>query len=98
MIIEEILEFNKGRNPELVKLKYLAMKESPFRFFRGTAHLFYKDIKGSKLLDAPLAFICGDAHLENFGSFKGDNRLAYFDMNDFDEAFLGPVTIDIIRL
>jgi uncharacterized protein (DUF2252 family) len=98
MITKEIVEYNAGRNPDLIKLKYMAMKESPFRFFRGTAHLFYKDIKGNKLLKAPLSYICGDAHLENFGSFKGDNRLAYFDMNDFDEAFLGPVIIDVIRL
>ncbi|MBV8124801.1 MAG: DUF2252 family protein, partial [Paucibacter sp.] len=46
---------------------------------------------------APHAWICGDAHLENFGSYKGDNRLAYFDINDFDEATLAPLTWDLVR-
>jgi folate-binding protein YgfZ len=26
--------------------------------------------------------------LENFGAFKGNNRLVYFDLNDFDESVL----------
>ena len=37
-------------------------------------------------------------HLENFGSFKGDNRLAYFDLNDFDEGILAPASWDIARM
>ncbi len=37
-------------------------------------------------------------HLENFGSYKADNRLVYFDINDFDEAALAPLTWDVIRL
>jgi uncharacterized protein (DUF2252 family) len=37
-------------------------------------------------------------HFENFGSYKGDNRLVYFDINDYDEAALAPVTWDIVRL
>src|SRR6202023_1394426 len=45
-----------------------------------------------------LAWLCGDLHLENFGSYKGDNRLAYFDINDFDEAALAPVSWDLVRL
>jgi uncharacterized protein (DUF2252 family) len=37
-------------------------------------------------------------HLENFGSYVGDNGLAYFDLNDFDEAALAPVVYDPLRL
>src|SRR5204862_7641101 len=44
-----------------------------------------------------LAWICGDLHLENFGTYKGDNRLAYFDINDFDESALAPITWDLTR-
>ena len=47
---------------------------------------------------APLAWVCGDLHLENFGCYKGDNRLAYFDINDFDEAALAPATWDLLRM
>ena len=38
------------RNPELVKLKYQAMSESPFIFYRATAFLFYSDIKAETAL------------------------------------------------
>ncbi len=98
-VIKRIRKFNEHRDPELVKLKYEALKESPFRFFRGTCHLFYEDLpKKSFILKSPKTWICGDLHLENFGTFKGNNRLAYFDMNDFDEAILGPCLIDVVRL
>jgi uncharacterized protein (DUF2252 family) len=36
--------------------------------------------------------------LENFGSYKGDNRLVYFDINDFDESALAPASWDLVRL
>ena len=97
-LIERIVHYNKGRDTRFLKLKYAAMAQSAFRFFRGTAHLFYEDIpKHSSLLKSPKSWICGDLHLENLGSFKGDNRLAYFDMNDFDEACLAPCLLDITR-
>ncbi len=97
-LIERIRHYNKGRDHRFLHLKYEAMAQSAFRFFRGTAHLFYQDIpKDSFLWDSPKSWICGDLHLENLGSFKGDNRLAYFDMNDFDEACLAPCLLDITR-
>ncbi|MBD2387678.1 DUF2252 domain-containing protein [Cylindrospermum sp. FACHB-282] len=98
-IIERIDEFNKGRHPELLKLKYKNMRSDIFTFYRGTCHLFYEDFpKDSPLNAAPLAWICGDLHLEIFGSYKGDNRLVYFDINDFDESCLAPCTWDVVRL
>ena len=98
-LIKRIRKFNADRDPEMLRLKYEALLESPFRFFRGTCHLFYEDIpEKSFILKSPGTWICGDLHLENFGTFKGNNRLAYFDMNDFDESFLGPCLIDVVRL
>ncbi|MHA4810832.1 DUF2252 domain-containing protein [Flavitalea flava] len=47
---------------------------------------------------SPAAWICGDLHLENFGSFKSDNRLVYFDLNDFDEAVLAPALYEVARM
>lgn len=97
-IPELIQQFNQGRDKELLTLKYQAMRANSFSFFRGTCHLFYQDWPvGGSLDNAPLAWICGDLHLENFGSFKGDNRLVYFDLNDFDEAILSPCTWDVAR-
>ena len=79
-------------------MKYRAMRRDPFAFLRGTAHLFYQDWPARCPLDrSPLTWACGDLHLENFGSYKGENGLAYFDINDFDEAALAPAGRDLAR-
>jgi uncharacterized protein (DUF2252 family) len=97
-VVSRILEFNKSREPERRALKYAAMRRDPFTFFRGTAHLFYHDWPtGSPLDEMPLAWSCGDLHLENFGCYKASNGLAYFDINDFDEAGLAPAGRDLAR-
>ncbi|MFI5222255.1 MAG: DUF2252 domain-containing protein [Bacteroidia bacterium] len=97
-IIQSIKKFNEGRNPSLLQMKYKTMQADIFRFYRGTCHLFYEDNHSEKVLnDSPLTWLCGDLHLENFGSHKGDNRLVYFDINDFDEALLSPCLWDISR-
>ena len=98
-IVDRIREFNAGRDPERLALKYRAMRASPFAFLRGSCHLFYDELASASLpAGAPLVWACGDLHLENFGSYKGDNRLVYFDLNDFDEAALAPCTWDLARL
>ena len=98
-VIRAIARFNAGRDPARLAIKYRAMRESPFAFLRATCHLFYRPLSDERWLSrAPAAWLCGDLHLENFGSYKGDNRLAYFDLNDFDEAVIGPCTLDLVRL
>ena len=94
-----IERFNAGRDPELLAVKYEKMRKSPFSFFRGTAHLFWEDLAGHSgaLPDAPLVWACGDLHLENFGSFQGDDALAHFDLNDFDEGALARATWELSR-
>ena len=93
-----ILDYNTGRDPERLRLKLQAMRRNPFIFFRGTAALFYATLSmPPALLQVPRVFACGDLHLENFGSYKGDNRLVYFDLNDFDEACLAPLTFELVR-
>lgn len=106
-----ILEHNRGRDPERLALKYRDMRKDPFVFLRGTCHLFYAqnawlsrtkaraEGRGdSAWLDAPHVWACGDLHLENFGSYKADNRQVYFDINDFDEGLLAPASWDLLRL
>ncbi len=103
-ISDRIQQFNKSqpRDPNLLKAKYAAMRakeENPFVFFRATCHLFYEDLPIKSWFEkAPLVWICGDLHIENFGNYKADNRHVYFDINDFDEAILAPVTWEIARL
>lgn len=96
---QKIISFNSGRLPEMIALKYQFMRENMFRFFRGTCHLFYEDLsQAAGFPQGPIAWISGDPHLENFGSFRADNGQVYFDLNDFDEAILAPVTWEAVRL
>jgi uncharacterized protein (DUF2252 family) len=99
-VAARIAAYNAGRTPARLERKYAAMRSDPFVFFRGAAHLFWEDWakQASHLPASPLVWACGDLHLENFGSYLGDNRLVYFDLNDFDEAALGPATADLTRL
>lgn len=98
-IPERIKLFNDSRLPEYTALKYQCMAENPFRFFRGTCHLFYEDLSQQHVLPpSPIGWVCGDLHLENFGTYKGDNRLVYFDLNDFDEGMKAPVAWEIVRM
>ena len=98
-VVQCIADFNAQRDPERVAIKYRNMRSSAFVFLRGTCHLFYARLpKNSMFKSAPLTWNCGDLHLENFGSYKGDNRLTYFDMNDFDEAALAPLSWELVRL
>jgi uncharacterized protein (DUF2252 family) len=98
-ITKRIFKFNSDLDPKLVPLKYKLMTENMFRFFRGTCHIFYEDLYAKNSLPpSPVCWICGDLHVENFGSYKGNNRLVYFDLNDFDEAILAPVLWEIVRM
>lgn len=97
-ILERIDAFNQGRDPKLIKQKYQAMQHDAFAFLRGTCHLFYEDWPtATPLNEAPPTWICGDLHMQNLGSYKGDNRLVYFNINDFDESVLAPCTWDLAR-
>src|SRR5712692_1326653 len=87
--VERIQAFDAGRDPRLLQMKYKLMQHDVFAFYRGTCHLFYQDWPADSPLNAaPSAWLCGDLHLQNFGSYKGDNRLVYIDINDFDESVL----------
>ncbi len=98
-ISERIKAFNSSKIPGMIHYKYEFMRENIFRFFRGTNHIFYEDlVKDKSLPDSPDAWICGDLHLENFGTYKSDNRQVYFDLNDFDESILAPTLWEITRM
>ncbi len=98
-LIKRIQQYNAGREPERLAMKYHNMRSSAFVYLRATCHLFPSQLPELKALaKAPAVWSCGDLHLENFGSYKGDNRLSYFDINDFDESALIPASWDIVRL
>jgi uncharacterized protein (DUF2252 family) len=98
-IYDRITAFNKDLLPDMVQLKYEGMAENEYRFYRGTCHLFYEDLStADPLPPSPITWISGDLHLENFGSYKADNRLVYFDLNDFDESILAPASWELVRM
>lgn len=82
--------------------KYNKMAESPFRFFRGSAYLFYFDHA-----DMPSPYhtseetpiwIQGDLHMDNFGAFQNENGDIVYDINDFDEGYVGSYLYDLLRM
>ncbi len=98
-VVAEIHRANAGRDSERLAIKYQTMRESPFAFLRGSCALFYQRLpRGGVFGSAPAVWVCGDLHLENFGSYRADNGLAYFDINDFDESALAPASWDLVRL
>jgi uncharacterized protein (DUF2252 family) len=97
--VPAILAANRGAEPALLARKYATMRQTPLSFMRGTCQLFYDTLPRVAELDAaPRTWLSGDLHAENFGAYKGDNRLTYFDVTDFDESALGPPTLDAVRL
>jgi uncharacterized protein (DUF2252 family) len=82
--------------------KFRKMAASPFAFYRGSAPLFYADVVR---LEDPWAdertsrvWIQGDLHAENFGTYMDAAGILVFDVNDFDEAYLGHFTWDVRRM
>jgi len=82
--------------------KFRKMAASPFAFYRGSAPLFYADVVR---LEDPWAdertsrvWIQGDLHAENFGTYMDAAGILVFDVNDFDEAYLGHFTWDLRRM
>ena len=90
-----------ARAPEAFDHKFRKMAASPYAFYRGSACLFYADIAGepdSFLTDQTSAvWIHGDLHAENFGSYMNGAGTLVFNVNDFDEAYLGPFMWDLRR-
>lgn len=85
--------------PQLDEIRKKALAESAFRYYRGTCDRFANDILSLySSRNGVTSWICGDLHFENFGSYKGENRLVYFDLNDFDESILAWPELEVARL
>ncbi|WP_059005654.1 DUF2252 domain-containing protein [Streptomyces specialis] len=90
-------------DPAAFRVKFRKMAGSAFAFYRGTACLFYHDLaaeqSGGPFLDERTlrVWIHGDLHAENFGTYMDSNGRLVFNVNDFDEAYVGPYTWDLKR-
>ena len=95
--IAVLLALSAGRVRQLLPIKYARMKESPFAFFRGAVSIMAADL--ARLPNSGLRVqLCGDAHVQNLGSFAAPDGKLVFDLNDFDETIRGPWEWDVKRM
>jgi uncharacterized protein (DUF2252 family) len=89
-------------DPGAFRQKFRKMAAGPFAFYRGSACLFYADMEREEDRWADertsRVWIQGDLHAENFGTYMDGDGVFIFDVNDFDEAYLGHFTWDIKRM
>jgi uncharacterized protein (DUF2252 family) len=90
-------------DPAAFRRKFRKMAATPFAFYRGSASLFYADQTGAyaddRFLDEQTSrvWIHGDLHAENFGTYMNSSGQLVFNVNDFDEAYVGPFIWDLKR-
>jgi uncharacterized protein (DUF2252 family) len=102
-----------ARFPHLHAHKAQRMVQSPLALLRGAAPLFYELLLAHPTLaEGPPGegWLVGDCHLENFGAFRTGAltvketartrgvESVVFDLNDFDDGFVGPWRFDVTRL
>lgn len=105
-VVNEIYNYNHlyaAQLPSELANKMTKMSANPFAFYRGTAHLFYKDMRAlptSTFFNYATSSIWlnGDIHLQNLGAFRDANGNNVFDTTDFDENYWGPYIYDLRRM
>jgi uncharacterized protein (DUF2252 family) len=95
--IDLLIADSQGRLEKLVPIRFGRMMSSPFAFYRGAASIMAYD-QAHRQDTGVMIVIGGDAHLKNFGGFHTPERRLIFDINDFDEASIGPFEWDVQRL
>ncbi|MBI38797.1 MAG: hypothetical protein CMF59_04300 [Leptospiraceae bacterium] len=103
-VLDSILQNDATLSKEQRAAKYAKMSVSPYRFFRGTNHLFWQDF----FRDWHFAlfggvpecqtWIQGDAHVYNFGAFGNENGEIIYGMDDFDDSIIADYQYDLWRL
>ena len=83
-----------------LSLKHEQMDRDIWAFFRCTFYRWaevWPDVCAD-LAGAPLVMAVGDAHVENFGTWRDAEGRLVWGVNDFDEAHTLPYTVDLTRL
>ncbi|WP_327011019.1 DUF2252 domain-containing protein [Dactylosporangium sp. NBC_01737] len=98
-----VTEFGElmAQDPAAFRRKFRKMAATPFAFYRGSACVYYADLNGvaDPFLDERTSgvWIHGDLHAENFGTYLNSEGILVFNVNDFDEAYVGPFIWDLKR-
>ena len=95
--VATLLASNAGRQEALLPLRHGRMAASPFGFLRGAAAVMAWDLSHTPNSGVPVV-ICGDAHVNNFGLYGTQQGDVVVDLNDFDEATVGPWEWELKRL
>ncbi|ANL38318.1 DUF2252 family protein [Rhizobium phaseoli] len=80
--------------------KHERMAGDPFKLFRATCFRFARKLFEwlPKFKGGPLVMSVGDAHIENWGTWRDEEGRLVWGVNDFDEAAVLPYTCDLVRL
>jgi hypothetical protein len=81
-------------------LKHTRMAEDVFQFLRATFYRWMQEWPQvcADLARAPKVLAVGDLHVENFGTWRDKEGRLIWGVNDFDEAYPLPYTLDLVRL
>lgn len=87
--------------------KHVKMLTNPLRFLRGSAQLYYADLRSGVLClpeslieQVPITSVMGDCHVSNFGFITEGGSYGedvVFCPNDYDDACMGPAVWDLAR-
>ena len=86
--------------PADLKRKHQAMGQDVFSFLRATFYRWmqlWPEVCANEAR-APQVLAVGDLHVENFGTWRDVEGRLVWGINDFDEAYELPYTIDLVRL
>jgi len=80
--------------------KHQLMAQDAFSFLRATFYRWMQLFPAlcPKPAGAPMLLAVGDLHVENYGTWRDAEGRLVWGINDFDEAFPLPYTIDLVRL
>ncbi|MCP3931856.1 MAG: DUF2252 domain-containing protein [Bacteroidetes bacterium] len=103
VISQSLEDYNKNLTEEEKEEKYCKMAISPFSFYRGTNHIFWKDFEWDwRMMHfgnyRTRTWLNGDCHAYNFGAYKNRKVGVIYGLNDFDESIISDYQYDLWRL
>ena len=83
-----------------LRAKHALVAQDAFSFLRATFYRWMQFFPAlcAKVACAPTVLAVGDLHVENYGTWRDAEGRLVWGVNDFDEAFPLPYTVDLVRL